>query len=165
MNVEKIKTELLRRINDQHDPSCGNALSGLLTWISITEGTTDDLMDDAAILQDYGQIGRPILEGINRHALLHEPKGDFITAVLTNNLRESFARADHLNQKVMFQICSYCHNEIPGLCWGSPEKVKAWIEMPVEKRVRGLMAPETTKEIERQDSLGIWGLTKFMEGQ
>jgi len=165
MNVQKIKDEILNRLNQEEDPKCGNVLSGLLTWISITEGSIQDLMDDAAILQDYGQIGIPILTGINRFALLHEPKGDFLTAVLRNDLREAFARADHLNQKVMFQIISYCHNQIPGVCWGSPERVKAWLEMPVEKRVSGLMAPETTKEIERQDSLGIWGFTKFREGQ
>lgn len=165
MNVQKIKDQILTRLNQEKDPNRGNVLSGLLTWINITEGTVEDLMDDAAILQDYGQIGEPILKGINRFALLHEGKGDFITAVLCNNLREALARADHLNQKVMFQIVSYCHNQIPGNCWGSPEKVKAWIEMPVEKWNRNLMAPETTKEIERQDREGIWGFTKFKEGQ
>jgi len=165
MNVQKIKDEILNRLNQEEDPKCGNVLSGLLTWISITEGTMDDLMDDAAILQDYGQIRQNIVEGINRHALLHQQVGHFLTAVLSNNLREAFARADNENQKTMHQIVSYCHNQIPGVCWGSPEKVKAWIEMPVEKRVKGLMAPETTKEIQRQDSLGIWGFTKFMEGQ
>lgn len=161
MNVQKIKDEILRRLNDEQDPSCGNVLSGLLTWITVTEGSMDDLMDDAAILHDYGQIRQNIVEGINRHALLHEPKGDFLTAVLSNNLREAFARADNGNQKTMHQIVSYCHNQIPGVCWGSPEKVKAWIEMPVEKWVQGLMSPETTKEIQRQDGLGIWGFTKF----
>lgn len=165
MNVKKIKDEILRRLNQVGDAQPGNALTGLLTWITITEGSMDDLMDDAAILQDYGQIGEPILKGINRFVLLHEGKGDFITAVLCNDLREAFARADHLNQKVLFQIVSYCHNQIPGNCWGSPEKVKAWIEMPVEKWNRNLMAPETTKEIERQDREGIWGFTKFREGQ
>lgn len=161
MNVKKIKDEILRRLNQVGDAQSGNELTGLLTWITVTEGSVGDLMDDAAILQDYGQIGVPILEGINRFVLRHTGVGDFLTAVLTNNLREAFARADHLNQKVLFQIISYCHNQIPGSCWGSCGKVKAWIEMPVEKRNPNLMAPETTKEIERQDREGIWGFTKF----
>ncbi len=120
----------------------------------------DDLMKDAAILQDYGVIGEPILSGINRFVLLHEKKGDFITAVLCNDLREAFGRADHLNQKIMFQIVSYCHNQIPGLCWGSPEKVKAWVEMD-PKDFPNVEAPTETKEQDRQNREVIWGITKF----
>jgi len=138
-----------------------SALQDFLWWIQRQEGSMEDLMKDAAILQDYGQISKIILEGINRHALIHQPVGDFLTAVLSNNLREAFARADEGNRKVMFQIVSYCHNQIPGVCWGTPEKVRAWIEMPVENWKRGLMAPETDREVERQNSLGIWGFTKF----
>ncbi len=161
MNVEKVKKEIINRLTQVGSAEDGNALTGLLTWITVTEGSMDDLMDDAAILQDYGQIGVPILEGINRFVLYHTRAGDFLTGVLCNDLREAFARADHLNQKVLFQVVSYCHNQIPGNCWGTPEKVKAWIEMPVEKWNPNLMAPETTTEIERQDREGIWGFTKF----
>jgi len=160
MNVEKIKTEILNRLNSESDPKCGNVLSGLLTWVAMTEGSMDDLMDDAAILQDYGQIRKNIVEGINRHVLLHEPKGDFITAVLSNDLREAFGRADNGNQKTMFQIVSYCHNQIPGVCWGSSEKVKAWIEMD-PKDFPNVEAPTETTERGRQDTEVIWGITKF----
>jgi len=164
MNVEKIKDEIVSRMNQEEDAHAGNVLSGLLMWINVTEGSMDDLMDDAAILQDFGQIRREILEGINRHVLHHQPVGHFLTAVLCNNLREAFARADNGNQKVLFQIVSYCHNQIPGVCWGTPEKVKAWTETPVEKWDPGwhhVTAPETDKEVQRQDREVIWGITKF----
>ncbi len=104
MNVEKIKDEIVNRMNQEEDPKCGNVLSGLLMWINITQGTMDDLMDEAAVLQDFGQIRNNIIEGINRFVLHHQRVGHFITAVLSNNLREAFARADNENQKTMFQI-------------------------------------------------------------
>ena len=56
------------------------------------------------------------------------PTGDFLRAVLANDLREAFGRADAENIATMFQIVSYCWNEIPGNCWGSYEKVDAWLE-------------------------------------
>lgn len=109
----------------------------------------------------YHLISGRILDAINRYALLHERKGHFLTAVLGNNLREALARADGENYPVLLQIVSYCHNEIPGNCWGSPAKVKAWLEMPPDKWNPNLSAPEGTKEMARQDELGIWGTTEF----
>ena len=137
-----------------------SALQDFLWWMQRQEGSMEDLMKDAAILQDFGQIRQNIVEGINRFVLLHQPVGHFITAVLSNNLREAFARADDENQKTMFQIVSYCHNQIPGHCWGTPEKVKAWVEMD-PKDFPNSEAPTETKESERQNREGIWGTTKF----
>jgi hypothetical protein len=72
------------------------------------------------------------LDGINRYVNDRCPVGSFLTAVLSNNLRESFARADEDNLKDMFEIVSYCYNKIPSHCWGSPEKVQQWLEMKDE---------------------------------
>ena len=70
--------------------------------------------------------------GIDRYVNYHIPTGDFLYAVLTNNLKESFARADDENIKNMFDIVKYCYNEIPSECWGSPEKVKNWLSKGVK---------------------------------
>ena len=56
------------------------------------------------------------------------PVGGFLTAVLSNNLKESFAMADEDNRAHLYDIVRYCHNEIPFVCWGSPQKVKAWLQ-------------------------------------
>jgi hypothetical protein len=53
--------------------------------------------------------------------------GDFLTAVLENNLSESFGRADEWNRQNLFQIVRYIYNEIPMDAWGSREKVRAWV--------------------------------------
>lgn len=110
----------------------------------------------------YWLIRDNIIEAINRHALYHSECGHFVTAVLENNLREAFARADDENIKTLFQIVSYCHNEIPGLCWGSPKLVKEWREIPKDKW-KDYMVPENSKERDRQEEAGIWGFTNWME--
>jgi hypothetical protein len=164
-------TRLLERLEKQIDQGFRSdsdevsnkrsALQDFLWWIQRQEGSMEDLMKDAEILQDFGQVSQVILEGINRHVLYHQRVGHFLTAVLTNNLREAFARADEGNQKTMFQIVSYCHNQIPGCCWGTPEKVKAWTEMD-PKDFPPVEAPTESRERERQDREIIWGSTKFM---
>lgn len=56
----------------------------------------------------------------------YEP-GGFARAVLENNLVEAFGRADHINQMSLQSIVSWVYNYAPSACWGSPEKVDAWL--------------------------------------
>ncbi len=56
--------------------------------------------------------------------------GHFLTAVLSNNLFEAFARADKESAAALRDIVMFVYNELPGQCWGSPEKVTAWIKHP-----------------------------------
>ena len=65
---------------------------------------------------------------IDRYAKDRVPTGGFLYAVLTNNLSEAVGRADSANRLHLPAICSYIYNEIPSACWGSPEKVKKWLE-------------------------------------
>lgn len=78
-------------------------------------------------MADYN-IPENIKRGIDRYAENGVPTGDFLKAVLCNNLFESFGRADTYSEAALKQILQYVYNEIPGSCWGSPEKYKAWIE-------------------------------------
>ena len=54
--------------------------------------------------------------------------GGFTTAVLENDLRGAIGRADTFSMDALKDIVMYCHWEIPGDCWGSPEAVRAWLE-------------------------------------
>ena len=56
------------------------------------------------------------------------PTGDFLYAVLTNNLMEAFGRADEKNSKKLQEICSFIYNYAPIGCHGSKEKVANWID-------------------------------------
>jgi len=67
------------------------------------------------------------LESFSRYVYHKIPMGGFFTAVLSNDLKESFARADYTNQNNMHGIVSFCSNELPSLCWGSLKKVEEWL--------------------------------------
>ena len=54
------------------------------------------------------------------------PVGDFLTAVLENNLKESFARADAENVEALGHIVAFVWWKVPLSAWGSKERVAAW---------------------------------------
>ena len=60
--------------------------------------------------------------------------GSFLTSVLENNLRESFAHADELNKANLFWVVSFCYNVLPRDCWGSPENVNYWVAKKNDQR-------------------------------
>lgn len=67
------------------------------------------------------------LAGLKAYAEERVPTGDFLRAVLENNLMESFGRADSNNTRDMEEIVIYVYNEMPAVCHGSPEKVRLWL--------------------------------------
>ena len=77
---------------------------------------------------DYKKIPVLIIQGLSRYAEQHQPVGSFLQAVLTNNLREAFARADAPNRAALWEIVGYCHWELPSDCWGSEERVRSWLQ-------------------------------------
>jgi len=52
--------------------------------------------------------------------------GGFLQAVLTNDLRDTFARADYQSVREVAGIVSWLYNEAPAGCWGSPADCAAW---------------------------------------
>ena len=67
------------------------------------------------------------LAGITAYVEHHRPPGGFLRAVLENDLREAFGRADSENTRAMGEIVAYLYNHVPSLCWGSAAKVEAWL--------------------------------------
>jgi len=53
--------------------------------------------------------------------------GGFLMAVLRNDLMEAVGRADEQNVRRLREICQYIYCELPSNCWGSPEKVRAFL--------------------------------------
>jgi len=54
--------------------------------------------------------------------------GGFVRAVISNDLKEAFGRADETNRLRMFDIVGFFYNEAPMDCWGSPENMTAWAQ-------------------------------------
>lgn len=65
-------------------------------------------------------------EAIDRYYQHGIPTGSFLEAVLENNLKEAIGRADSDAIENLKDIVIYLYNDIPSICWGSPEKVKNW---------------------------------------
>ena len=55
------------------------------------------------------------------------PPGDFIRAVLSNDLNEAIARADDVNIHALPHIVAYVRERLPAVAWGSSEKVNRWL--------------------------------------
>lgn len=55
------------------------------------------------------------------------PPGSFLRAVLENNLKDAMGRADMTNRRRVFEYVEWLYNKAPGVCWGSPENVEAWL--------------------------------------
>jgi len=53
--------------------------------------------------------------------------GGFLTAVICNDLKEACGRADDENLRNLPAFVAYFHNEAPSACWGSEEKMRAWL--------------------------------------
>jgi hypothetical protein len=62
-----------------------------------------------------------------------ELPGDFLQAVLRNDLREAVGRADAENLIALPAYIGYLYNEADPRCYGSPEKVKAWARIAVAR--------------------------------
>lgn len=65
-------------------------------------------------------------ESIDAYVAAGRPTGDFLRAVLCNDLRESIRRADENALDNLPHIVAYAYWEIPAPCWGNPERVREW---------------------------------------
>ena len=53
--------------------------------------------------------------------------GGFLLAVLANDLKEAFVRADDVNRDRMFDWVAWLRNDVPRRCHGSRDAVSIWM--------------------------------------
>lgn len=75
-----------------------------------------------------------MMGGITRYIEHGIKPGDFLTAVISNNLTDACGLADEENLENLRAFVGYFYNEAPHDCWGSPEKMKDWVAEFKEKR-------------------------------
>ncbi len=75
----------------------------------------------------YEKLPEHMRDGVKNYLEHGVPPGDFLHAVLCNNLVESYGRADSTNQAHMRDWADFMYNEMPIGSWGSKENVAAWI--------------------------------------
>ena len=88
---------------------------------------------------DRCQIPERMRPGILRWIEEGIKPGEFLSAIITNDLQETFARADDEN---IFRIHSYIrffYNHTPSGCWGSIERAKEWASKFTQKDIPFLL--------------------------
>lgn len=84
-------------------------------------------------MTDY-QLPDYMADGVIRFVLHGIPPGDFLQAVLANDLMEAVGRADRDNQIALVQWAKFVYNELPSPCWGSRAKIASWINAKYQER-------------------------------
>jgi hypothetical protein len=76
---------------------------------------------------DYSKLPEHMRSGAETYVEQGVEPGGFLTAVLCNDFVNAFGKADEINFARMHDWASWLWNEAPSQCWGSREKMNAWI--------------------------------------
>ena len=74
------------------------------------------------------QIPEYMRSGLEDYIDNKTPGGSFLSAVISNDLCGAVACADENNMRNLPAYANFLHNYAPYDCWGSLEKMNAWLE-------------------------------------
>lgn len=77
-------------------------------------------------------IPERMMSGLVRYVEHGIIPGDFLQAVICNDLRRACACADDENFANLPAFVAWLYNEAPGACWGSHERMLAWADSYIE---------------------------------
>lgn len=75
---------------------------------------------------EYLKLPAQYRGGMKRYIEDRIKPGHLLTACLCDSLVGAISRCDNLEN--LKSLVSWIYNEAPSTCWGSPDKVKAWLE-------------------------------------
>ena len=80
------------------------------------------------ILKEMDRFGVPggLQVGLCEYLMNGRPMGHFLTAVVSNDLKEAVARGDLPNVIALGDIVKFLYNEAPRDSWGSPQNFQTW---------------------------------------
>lgn len=84
-------------------------------------------VDPETTFDQYYGVPQHLRSALVRYVNDHDTVGDFLTAVLENNLRGAMMFADIESRAGLYALVKWLFNEVPSTCWGSEEAVKVWI--------------------------------------
>lgn len=76
---------------------------------------------------DYTQIPPHMMGSLLRYTQDHCPVGDFLQAVICNDLTNAFGYADNTNIEIIGVYVAWFYNHAPSTCHGSRERYLKWI--------------------------------------
>lgn len=115
---------------DELGPAAADAFRGLLACRAIV--AVIDLHNAANPLPRHSSAEVParIRKAIDDYVDHGLRPGDCLVAVLSNDMRAAFARADAEYVVAMPAIMMHLNSSVPVACWGTPDAVHAWIRRP-----------------------------------
>jgi hypothetical protein len=72
-------------------------------------------------------IPERMMGGIRRYIDQGIPPGDFLTAIICNDLKEAVSRADDENMRNLPAYVAYFVNAAPYISWGTRAKMDEWL--------------------------------------
>lgn len=76
---------------------------------------------------EYAAIPQHMQAALRRYVVEGLKPGDFLTAVICNDLRNAVGRADADNLPLLKTYVQWFYNIAPGSCWGSREHMDEWM--------------------------------------
>ena len=77
---------------------------------------------------EYEKLPERLRAGVQRYVEEGYVPGDFLFAVITNNLMMAVGRADSDMIKVLPEIVSWFYSYPPSPCWGSEKALGSWVK-------------------------------------
>lgn len=91
---------------------------------------------------NYDMLPAHCRPGMKRYIEDGLKPGDFLTKVIENDLVHSFAQADDINIRRMFDYAKFLYQEAPGQAWGSKKIMADWMK---RKGLKGIAAEAKEK--------------------
>ena len=87
-------------------------------------------------IKTYLRVPEHVLPGLVRYVESGYAPGDFLRAVLVNDLADACGRADDICGPALQDIMRFLYNVFPGGNWGSLERYKSWLDLEADERER-----------------------------
>ena len=94
-------------------------------WLSIGKKAAWEPADKFP--DKYGAIPERMMASLRAYVMEGRPVGNFLSALLSNNLMETFAYADDENIAAIKDYVKLVYNFLPGNSHGSADRVRNWI--------------------------------------
>ena len=79
-------------------------------------------------MTDYSRLPRHMQDTARRYVEKGITGGSFFQAVVSNDFKTAFAKADDENTAAMRDWAMWLYNDAPIGCQGSAESVKSWVD-------------------------------------
>ncbi len=77
-------------------------------------------------LIDYSQLPEHLRKGVEEYIERGHIPGDFLSAVISNDLMQAFGHGDDMSKSALEGIIQFMWMEAPSSCWGSKDFMKKW---------------------------------------